>query len=232
MANYSGNVLAPKDFLRFGKLRKRFAERLAVEMRTRGVTKARLAAMMGITAKYMEEIIDARTLPGPELAARLKAWLLSNESFEDKRLIKRMRKRRKKNFSRVNILMPASTVARLGKAAAKVGYSRDSFITLAVNRLCDDEPTITTIQYAMQLIEHNLVLGALDRAPDILEILELDEEILKLARKRKPRKTKETQEDPFPVKEILDTPRFDGPATRTVLQDELEDRLDDSYLDE
>lgn len=232
MAKYSGNVQTSATLLKFGKLRKRFGERLSTEIRTRGVTKAQLAKILGITRVYAEQLTEGRTLPGPELAARLKAWMLGNESFEDKPLVRRARKRRKKNYSRVTILMPASTVARVGKAAAKVGYSRDSFITLAVNRLCDDEPTITTIQQAMATIEHNLVIGALDRAPEILEILELDEEILKLARKRKPRTAKAPQENAFPLNDMLDAPRYDGPATRTALTDELEDRFDDSYSDE
>ena len=184
----------------------------------RGIERAELAATLGVQERIMDQVWNETALPGPELAYRIEQW------FQDPSLTWKFRPRLKKRaegtalqvrrneWVRRIIWLPVPLVARLESTCAATGYSDEAFIQIAVARLLEHEPTMTTLRDAVEELEKLLIQRAVNHNPHLWAILEMDESVIPT---EMPSKLMDApvEVSPLGTVRIAETPVFDGPAS-------------------
>jgi DNA-binding XRE family transcriptional regulator len=196
----------------------------------RGLTKSELAETLGVEDKVMSAIWNETALPGPELGLRLEKWLL------DPSLTWKYRKRLKSKpagtgkdqvahqWKKRQVWLPVDIAARLEAACTATGYSEEAFIQIAIARLLEHEPTMTTLKQAVDQVEKLLVQRAINNTPHLWAILEMDESVIP-AELPKQRVDAEPNLSPLATSRIAETPVFDGPASLIASEDDMLEEL-------
>jgi DNA-binding XRE family transcriptional regulator len=178
----------------------------------RELTRAQLAEQLGVAEHIMTAIYQETALPGPELGTRLLKWML-DPSLSWKhapQLRTKTQSEKKPGWVKLFLWLPRDLNTKLELACSSTGYSREAFIQVAVTRLLEHEPTMTTLKQAIAEVEKLLVQRAVNDNPSLMTMLELDEAVIPEATGKTKRAVAE--EEPLVTQQIAALPVFDGVA--------------------
>ena len=182
-------------------------ERIGLVIEERGIGPKQAAKQMGIHHVRLGYLISGAQVPTETESLRIAGWMYEAKDFTKDPLPHTPSKVRKtKGFRKVSTTLDPETFERATRAAKRLGVGLSSMMTLAMERLLDHEPIMSTFEEAARRLNRARVAQYLMGDEHLRIILEGDIEIavqmggeLRPARGRPPvMHTHKLLEDPTP----------------------------------
>jgi len=159
-------------------LAKAVGERLRLVISERGISERQAASQMGLHHVRLGYLLRGAQVPTENESVRIAGWLYEGKDFTDDPLPNSPSKVRKgKGFKKVTTHLDPATAERASRAAKRLGLGMSSIVSLAVERLLDHEPIMSTFEEAAQRLNKARVLQYLEGDSHLQVILEGDIDI-------------------------------------------------------
>ena len=179
------------DTLGVETLEKKLGRRILRLRRTLGQSRTTFASAIGIKTRYLEDIEVGKVLCTREVARRVVLWAWEGYSWKDhptlpaQLLAEQSKWNRPGSLYKQEVLKWPDTALyrehfdKLQEAADTLGLSRSAVIMLAVDRLCQDAPTMFTIREGAAAYERLRKETAREWFPEVVPILDGDATVAK-----------------------------------------------------
>ncbi len=159
-------------------LAKAVGERLRLVIGERGISEKQAASQMGLHHVRLGYLLRGAQVPTETESVRIAGWLYEGKDFTEDPLPNSPSKVRKgKGFKKVTTQLDPVTAERASRAAKRLGLGMASIVSLAVERLLDHEPIMSTFEEASRRLNRARVAQYLIGDPHLQVILEGDIEI-------------------------------------------------------
>lgn len=151
------------------------ALKIKAARRIRGLAVDEVAAQLGVKIGQYVYLEAARFIPGPQLANRLYNWLLDPSYRCTAPLSERHYGFRKLGeWKQVKLSMPVSEYHALRKVGVQMGMSMAQFAYFAMRLLASDKRMHPTVEAAAREMHWTRAVQAINEAPELRDILEMD----------------------------------------------------------
>jgi transcriptional regulator with XRE-family HTH domain len=150
-------------------------------LKQRGESVRTLAHHLGMKFTKVRDYTYGYRVPGPAEAKRIEAWMTRRISYAKEKKFQPAHKRPNlEGWRKLTIRVPPMVWRRLRAQASRLNYPISAFCVLAVERLLDDEPTLLTIKDACRRVLDARMAWALEEAPALKNILQVEMAVLEL----------------------------------------------------
>ena len=172
-------------------LEKKLGRRIKRLRQTLGQSRTIFSAAIGIKSKYLHDIEDGKMLCTREVARRVVLWAWEGYNWKDhptlpaQLLAEQSKWNRPSSLYKQEVLKWPDTPLyrehfdKLQEAADTLGLSRSAVIMLAVDRLCQDAPTMFTIREGAGAYERLRKETVREWFPEVVPILDGDASVAK-----------------------------------------------------
>jgi transcriptional regulator with XRE-family HTH domain len=150
----------------------RIGRKIRAVTKARGLTDELAAAQLGISLHVYNYICDGNVLPRPMLAQRIYGWALQGISYEGAPQLTYSRKDKSDQAKAiVKVALTEELDDRLGREAARIGFSKKRLVQLLVERGIENRVAFGTLADATEAINKAAAHQVLTESPEIQEFL-------------------------------------------------------------
>jgi transcriptional regulator with XRE-family HTH domain len=149
-------------------------KKLRLYRKGKGLTYSRAGAQLGISPGHYRWLEEGRIVPGPQMAKRLRLWMMGNVSFEGAPPLSEAQfrvTREALKFRKIVLSIPIEDAQGITRRAKALGMSGSALIHLIIRQFLKNQVAFVTLKDAIDEVNQTRAIMALQEAPELRDIL-------------------------------------------------------------